>query len=248
MKQALVERFSDKIPDQYYYTRLQDAVQRRAEGAEEFSDRCRKMCQRTIRRAHDEETQRVIKEEAERRLLASYIHGLMGVVGQQVQFQMPSTMEQAVRLTVTVENVEKHKQLTEGPRKIFAARKDVECYQCAKTGHYAKECRQDSHPAAVGRSTWNDKGGERRDAPRDQPTTRGSRGRGGTGGQNFRKAPRPWVSTEDTNEVGMQCFHCREHGHRRRDCPRLPRADQRPNRQGSMSRSPVPNPQPTARR
>jgi hypothetical protein len=76
-------------------------------------------------------------------------------VGQQVQFQMPSTMEQAA---VTVENVEKHKQLTEGPRKVIAARSDVESYRCARTGHYAKECRQDSHPAAVGRGSWNDKG------------------------------------------------------------------------------------------
>ena len=29
LKQALVDRFIDKLPDQYYYTRLQDAAQRR---------------------------------------------------------------------------------------------------------------------------------------------------------------------------------------------------------------------------
>jgi hypothetical protein len=33
LKQALVERFSDKLPDQYYYTRLQEAVQGREKGA-----------------------------------------------------------------------------------------------------------------------------------------------------------------------------------------------------------------------
>jgi hypothetical protein len=38
LKQALVERFSDKLHDQYY-TRLQDAVQGRDESAEEFGDR-----------------------------------------------------------------------------------------------------------------------------------------------------------------------------------------------------------------
>jgi hypothetical protein len=76
------------------------------------------MCQRTIRRVHDEETQRVINEEAERRLLAAYIHGLKGVIGQQVQFQMPSTMEQAVRLAVTIENVKRLRQMKEGPRKM----------------------------------------------------------------------------------------------------------------------------------
>jgi hypothetical protein len=120
LRQALIERFSDKYPDQYYYTRLQDAVQGKDESAE-FSDRCRKMCLRTIRKVNDEETQRIINEETEGRLLAAYVHGLRGIVGQQVQFQMPSTMEQAVRLAVTVENVEEHRQLTEGTKKIFAA-------------------------------------------------------------------------------------------------------------------------------
>jgi hypothetical protein len=61
-------------------------------------------------------------------LLAAYVHGLRGIVGQQVQFQMPSTMEQAVKLAVTVENVEKHKQLTEGTKKIFAAKRDANSF------------------------------------------------------------------------------------------------------------------------
>jgi hypothetical protein len=65
-------------------------------------------CQRTIRKVQDEEVQKIINGETERRLLAAYIHGLKGIVGQQVQFQMPTSMEQTVKLAVTVENVEKH--------------------------------------------------------------------------------------------------------------------------------------------
>jgi hypothetical protein len=90
------------------------------------------MCLRTTRKVNDEETQRIINEKAKRRLLAAYVHGLRGIVEQQVQFQMPNTMEQAVKLAVTVESVEKHKQLTEGAEKIFAARRDVECFRCTK--------------------------------------------------------------------------------------------------------------------
>jgi hypothetical protein len=56
---------------------------------------------------NDEETQHIINEEVGRILLAAYVHGLRGIVGQQIQFQMPNTMEQAVRSAVTVENVEK---------------------------------------------------------------------------------------------------------------------------------------------
>jgi hypothetical protein len=40
LKQALVDRFSDKLPAQYYCTRLQDAAQERDESAEEFGDGC----------------------------------------------------------------------------------------------------------------------------------------------------------------------------------------------------------------
>jgi hypothetical protein len=139
LKQALVDRFSDKLPDQYYHTRLQEAAQGREESAEEFGDQCRKLCQRTIRRVQDEEVQKIVNEEAERRLLAAYIHGLKGIVGQQEQFQMPTSMEQAVKLTVTVE---KHRQMVGGSRTVFAIRKEIECYRCKEPGHYARDYQQ----------------------------------------------------------------------------------------------------------
>ena len=66
LKQALVDRFSDKLPDQYYYTRLQEAARGRDESAEEFGDRCRKLCQRTIRKVQNEVVQRIINKEAKR--------------------------------------------------------------------------------------------------------------------------------------------------------------------------------------
>ena len=123
LKQALVDRLSDKLPDQYYYTRLHDAAQDRDESAEEFGVRCRKLCHRTIRKVQDEGVQRIINEEAERRLLAAYIRGLRGVVGQQVEFEMPMKLEQAVKLAVTVENIQKHRQMVTGSRPVFANRK-----------------------------------------------------------------------------------------------------------------------------
>jgi hypothetical protein len=70
-----------------------------------------------------------VNEEAERRLLAAYIHGLRGTVGQQVQYQMPATMDQAVKLAVTVENAERHKQLAGGARRVFANKGAPKCYR-----------------------------------------------------------------------------------------------------------------------
>ena len=53
-------------------------------------------CQLTISKVQDLGFQWITNMEAERILLAAYIHGLRGVVGQLVQFQMPRIMEQAV--------------------------------------------------------------------------------------------------------------------------------------------------------
>jgi hypothetical protein len=116
LKQALVDRFSDKLPDQYYYTRLQEST-------EEFGDRCRKLCQRKLGRFKMKFRKLLMRRQSAD--LAAYIHGLKGTVGQQVQFQMPTSVEQAVKLAVTVENVEKHRQMVGVSRKVFANRKEI---------------------------------------------------------------------------------------------------------------------------
>jgi len=233
LKQALVDRFSDKLPDQYYYTRLQDAAQGREERAEEFGNRCRKLCQRTIRKVQDEEVQRIINEEAERRLLAAYINGLRGVVGQQVQFQTPSTMEQAVKLAITVENVEKHKQVVRGSRKVFANKKDIECYRCNQTGHYARDCQQEQSPRNCRRVQ-----GQVKQEHMNKPS-----------GQTL------WKPTErcrylpvGSHPSGPQCFHCLQSGHLRRECPQLSQMQGYPNGQGSTYQSPTSSRQQKARK
>lgn len=51
-----MDSFSDKLPAQYHYynRRLQDSGQGRDDSAEEIGDRCRKLCQHTIRTVQDE--------------------------------------------------------------------------------------------------------------------------------------------------------------------------------------------------
>jgi hypothetical protein len=107
LRDYLVERFSEKLPAQYHYTSLQDTRQEKGKSVEEFPNRFRRLCQKTIRNVADEATQRVINDEAERRLFASYINGLGGVLGQQVRFRMPHTLEEAVQVAVTISNAER---------------------------------------------------------------------------------------------------------------------------------------------
>jgi hypothetical protein len=160
----LIERFSEKMPAQYHYTKLQDAKQERGESVREFADRCRRLCQKTIRNVADEATQRMINEEAERRLVAAYINGLTGIVGQLVRFRMPHTLEEAVQVAVTVNNAER---LRAKDTKGLSARRDSTCqgicYNCGKKGHYAMDCwspRKDDISATDSR-TYDAAGGRR---------------------------------------------------------------------------------------
>jgi hypothetical protein len=66
--------------------------------------------------------QRILNEEAERRLVAAYINGLAGLVGQQVRFRMPSTLEEAVDVAVTVSNAERMR--TQDTKRVFSTKRD----------------------------------------------------------------------------------------------------------------------------
>jgi hypothetical protein len=89
---------------------------------EEFADRCMRLCQKAVRHVDDEATQRIINEEAERRLVAAYINGSMGIVGQEVRFRMPQTLDEAVKVAVTVNNAERLR--APDTKRVFSARKD----------------------------------------------------------------------------------------------------------------------------
>ena len=107
---AFVNRFKDKHTDQYHYARMQNASQEKNESPDVFLDRLRKMSQRTFRSSANPVEQAVINQEAERRLLAAFINGLIGAPGNQVRLQMPDTIDKALNMAIIATNAEREEK------------------------------------------------------------------------------------------------------------------------------------------
>ena len=58
-KAAFHDRFRDVRTDQYHFTQLQMARQKRDESPKDFADRCRSLAQKTVPRVEDPVTQRI---------------------------------------------------------------------------------------------------------------------------------------------------------------------------------------------
>jgi len=79
---------------------------------EVFLDRLRKLCQRTIGSSANPVEQAVINREAERRLLAAFINGLIGAVGKQVTMLIPENIDKALNMAIVATNAEREEKVS----------------------------------------------------------------------------------------------------------------------------------------
>jgi len=71
-------------------------------------DGLRKLCQRTISSSDKPLEQGIINQEADKRLLAAFINGLIGAVDKQIRMHMPDNINKALYIVATnAENEEK---------------------------------------------------------------------------------------------------------------------------------------------
>lgn len=101
-KAKFLHRFRDVRSDQYHFMRLQTARQKKEETPREFLDRCRSLAMKTVPKVEDPSLQKFHYDQAERMLLSTFISGLSGNPGQQVRYQMPATIDQALQIAITV--------------------------------------------------------------------------------------------------------------------------------------------------
>ena len=196
-KAHFLKRFRDVRGDQYHFTQLQMARQRKEETPAEFLDRCRLLARRTVPCTTDPVLQRAYNKQAERMLLAAFIAGLQGVPGRQTRFSLPGTTEEAwlIAETVTQAEIQEVKnnafymdseaaEISPAGRTRVLRREStgnaqtdvVQCYECQGFGHYARHCanrfqrRADSNASEEnGRETGQ--GEPSKPSPRDRAKT-----------------------------------------------------------------------------
>jgi len=81
---------------------LQTAKQQKDETPREFLDWCRSLAMKTVPKVEDPLLQKFHYDQAQQMLLSTFIAGLSGNPGHQVRFQMPSTVDLALQIAITV--------------------------------------------------------------------------------------------------------------------------------------------------
>jgi hypothetical protein len=146
-KETFRKRYKDVHTDQYHYARLQMARQGKNEGPQEFADRWRTLAQRITCQSDDPVVQGVHRENAESKLLASYISGLIGVPGKQTRYASPVSMDQVIRTAVSVEEAERQEKFNNS----FYAKNENRTDSDSSNSRHAANARKASQ--AVGRRT-----------------------------------------------------------------------------------------------
>jgi hypothetical protein len=113
IKNAIYQRFRDVRADQFHFTQLQKAEQRKDELPQEFADRCRNLAHKTIQNVEDPVQQKWHYEQAEGMLLASFISGLFGEVGKFTRLNLPAHMSETLKITTTVNQAQIHVRCNE---------------------------------------------------------------------------------------------------------------------------------------
>lgn len=147
IKTAFVHRFGDSLPDHYYFEELASVKQMKNETIEQFSDRVKRISDKTIRTNANEEVNKILKEETDRRAMEAFLRGLYGEIGRQTRIKFPKNFREAVGTAIAINNLEKRPNREEDkPKRVFQAPLHKSCFNCGRPGHIARNCRKPRIP------------------------------------------------------------------------------------------------------
>jgi hypothetical protein len=109
-KANFLHRFRDVRNDHYHFMQLQTAKQKKEGKPQEYLDRCRSLAMKTVPKVNEPLLQKVHYNQAQRMLLSTFIARVYGNPGQQIRFQMPATVDQALQIANTVFQAEEQEK------------------------------------------------------------------------------------------------------------------------------------------
>jgi hypothetical protein len=89
------------------------ATQKSGETPQEFANRCRSFAQRMLPQVENPQFKKLYYEHAKRMLLSSFSSGLVRTAGKQVRFSLPKTLDEALKISITVDQAELQERRSE---------------------------------------------------------------------------------------------------------------------------------------
>jgi hypothetical protein len=150
-KNAFYKRFKDVRTDQFHFTQLQSAKQRKDESPQEFADRRRSLAYKTVPKVEDAVQQKWHYKQTEKMLLASFTSGLTGQAGKFTRFNLPGNMDQALKIATTVNQAEIQERRNE-TFYVDEAQTRRETARTLREQHRSSNARHTSQQAGVSRT------------------------------------------------------------------------------------------------
>jgi hypothetical protein len=105
-KKALQQRFRDPRTDHFHYLQLVSVRQKIGESVLSFADRVRTLGRKITPTSNDPAVLKACSDQSDRLVLAALTNGLGGNPGKHARYNLPTSIEDAIRLAVTVEQAE----------------------------------------------------------------------------------------------------------------------------------------------
>jgi hypothetical protein len=105
-KKALQQRFRDPRTDHFHYFQLVSVRQKMGESVLSFADRVRTLGRKITSTSDDPAVLKACSDQADRMVLAAFTNGLGGNPGKHIRYNLPTSIEDAIHLAVTVEQAE----------------------------------------------------------------------------------------------------------------------------------------------
>ena len=204
-KTVFRNRYKDVHTDQYHYMKLQTAKQAKGEDPQAFADRCRALAGKIIYKVEDPVAQHIHNEKSERMLLASFLTGLTGIPGTQYRYANPQSMDQDLRITLSVQEAERQEKISES----FYANFDRSVRLTSKSPN----------------RTYPDDDKQR--PPTDTRVVSSSRSQGYKTSSSARKSVTSSTRSSRT-KAALRCYECDGVGYFTRECPTRMRREANP--------------------